>query len=340
MLAGAASGPRAFFQEAAIQFLFNLLNHSLKGQESIKDVIDIVGQQLRALGHEAVWEQANDKFLTSDSGMNVIVEGFTPEIVRVVSEMHQAGARFVILATEEPTPAGFNHGQSPEMIARQKMFPEAARFAEAIVYLVPGRHVHDWYSQFAPSAHSELGYAPALVRGGNFEPSYEFGFFGSGTPRRKKIIYRLARTVCTGNPRAVRVETGFPDQVTRDRVMREAKVIIQIRKDDKMGLVSSSRCNTALCIGRPVVAEPHDLSKPWDEIVAFAQTMEGFYNVCAVVRARWRDVHEQQFERFKRMLTPEACIGRALHEVGVLAHPQGRATEADAVSRETRRLAS
>lgn len=296
------------------QFLFNLFNHNPLGQRSLEDPMGIVGHQLQALGHRVVWESKNDHLLMGDSGINLLVEGFTPGSTQVIAAAHERGARFVIIATEEPTPRGFNHGLDLEMVKRQAEFPNAAKFAEGILYLVPGDHVRDYYSQFAPSAYVELGYAPTLVRPGDWaEPTYDFGFFGSLSKRRLKLLKKLAKAI--GTQRAVRVEATFPSQVDRDRIMREARVIVQIRKHDQMGLVSSTRCNTALCLGRPVIAEPHALSKPWDEVIKFSDTDESFLMDAILMRTAWKGVHAAQFEKFKQRFTPDFCIGRALREI-------------------------
>lgn len=275
----------------------------------------IVGHQLQALGHRVVWEPKNDRFLMPDAGINLIVEGFTEASTQVIQEAHRRGARFVCIATEEPTPKGFNHGRDREMIYRQREFPNVGRCFEGILHLVPGDHVTRWYGQWAPSAPVELGWAPTLVRPGDWqEPEFAFGFFGSLTKRRLKILKRLAKSL-NGVEKAVRVEATFPSQTERDRIMREARVIIQIRKHDEMGLVSSSRCNTALCLGRPVLAEPHLLAKPWDEVVKFSDTSETFFNDALMMRAAWRGVHSAQYSRFREKFTPEFCIGRALREI-------------------------
>jgi hypothetical protein len=211
------------------------------------------------------------------------------------------------------------------MRARQEAFTRAAKHFSAILHLVPGQHVADWYGALAPSAYCELGYAPALVRFRDVEPAYEFGFFGTLSRRRASMLKRISKE-CRFLPKAaIRAVVDFPDQATRDRVMREAKVILQVRKHEEMGLVSSSRCNTALCLGRPVVAEPHALSSPWDKIVKFSApgateqaTFDGFMREAFAARAFWREVHRQQFENFKRLLSPHACVGQALERVGVL----------------------
>ncbi len=299
-----------------MQFSFWLGNHNATGQRSLEDVIGIVGHQLRALGHRAAWDERNANWVGGDSGINVVVEGFTPGVIKAVAEGHAAGARFVCLATEEPTEKGFNHGREPEMVMRQEMFAKAMPYFEGILHLVPGDAVTRWYSQFKPAAYVELGHAPTLLRKDGVEPDFDFGFFGTMSKRREKILKTLARRI--GTPKAVKIVSDFSSQGDRDRDMRRAKVIVQIRKHEEMGLVSSSRCNTALHLGRPVVAEPHLLSKPWDQVVPFASSLESFYDHAILVRSMWRGIHASQMDKFKALMTPEACVGEPLRKIGVL----------------------
>jgi hypothetical protein len=274
----------------------------------------IIGKQLQALGHKVVWETSNEHWLTQDSGINLVVEGFIPASTDVIHRGYESGARFICIATEEPTLYGFNHGRDKEMIWRQVEFPNTAKYFDGILYLVPG--AGDWYKQWAPSAYVELGYAPSLVRTGDIiAPCFDFGFFGSLSRRRLRILKALAKYI--GSEKAIRVEASFPDQVVRDRIMREARVIVQIRKHEEMGLVSSSRCNTALCLGRPVVAEPHLLSKPWDEVVKFSESSEAFFQDCLMARSSWQSLHYAQFMKFREKMTPDFCVGRALREIGL-----------------------
>lgn len=308
-------------------FSFWLGNHIKVGQRSLEDVIGIIGHQLRALGHGAVWDTNNDKFIQRNRGYNVVVEGFWPGAIQALAEGYAQGARFICIATEEPTPKGFNWGTQKEMVYRQEMFPLAAPYLDGILHLVPGKAITEWFSQFAPSSYAELGYAPSLVRGhiqpnGSIkliypEPDYEFGFFGSLTPRRERLLKRLAKQMIN-KPKAIRVMADFGSQIDRDRQMSRAKVILQIRKFEAMGLVSSSRCCTALCLGRPVVAEPHDLSEEWSDIVRFSRSVDEFISEALFIRAAWQGVHATQFDRFKKKMTPERCIGEPLARIGVL----------------------
>jgi hypothetical protein len=215
------------------------------------------------------------------------------------------------------------------MIERQAIFPKVAPFIEGIIHLVPGEHVARWYNQFAPSAYTELGYSPKIMRergpiiiknkNGTQqiipEPDYEFGFYGSLTPRRERLLKRFANKI--GSEKAIRTMVDFGTRFDRDNEMRRAKVILQIRKFDEMGLVSSSRCNTSLAIGRPVVAEPHDLCKPWDEVVRFSKTEDSFFTEAMAVRSMWKSFYQTQLAKFKATFPPEACIGRALEQLGL-----------------------
>lgn len=263
-----------------------------------------------------MWEETNENFYIGSDIVNVVVEGFVAGHESIIAAAKEKGARFMMMATEEPTDKGFNHGTQEEMVKRQRDFPAVAKHFEGILHLVPGDHITKWFSQFAPSAYLELGYAPSLVRKHNIEPDYDFGFYGSLTSRRLKILKKLANKI--NSPKAVKIVADFKTQHERDAQMSRAKVIVQVRKFDEMGLVSSSRCNTALSIGRPVVAEPHLLSKPWDEVVRFSQTLEGFFATAIMVRSMWKGIHADQFGKFKNRFTPEFCVGEPLARIGIL----------------------
>lgn len=304
-------------------FVWNCFNHNATGVRSLEDIIEIISAQLMALGHKAAWDRSNQTVALDSHGINILAENFPNEgSVAVVARMRAQGARFIILATEEPTPRGFNHGVDPDMVRRQRMFPLLRPYIDGILHLVPGDHITRWYSQFAPAAHAELGFAPLSMRldapimadGRQIaEPDHDFGFFGVVTPRRERLLRALSR-----GGRKVRVVSDFAPRARRDDEMRRAKVVVQIRKHEEMGLVSSSRCCTALSIGRPVIAEAHELCEPWDRVVTFAgDSRRDFVRAAAGALSGWREIHAEQLARFKRVLPPEACIGRALDQIGL-----------------------
>ena len=136
---------------------------------------------------------------------------------------------------------------------------------------MPGDGVTRWYSKFAPSAYAELGFAPTMVEDGREEPDLDFGFYGLMTWRRREIIDAIAAR--TGKP-VLEMTSLLTPRAERNAEMRRAKVILQIRANLETQWVSSTRCASALHMGRPIVAEPHGIKGPWEEIVPFSDTQE------------------------------------------------------------------
>jgi hypothetical protein len=294
-------------------FQFHDFNHCPQGKIAIEDIVAIMGHQMIALGHRVGWPgEAN--FLNSAGSLNVLLEAFTDEgCIERIAAAHANGARFLYIATEEPTPLGFNSGNAWGMIDRMHVFPEAARYADAILHLVPG--VTEWYSRFAPSAYAELGYAPGLADDGAddaAEPEYDFGFYGQSTPRREKIFERL----CGYGSLLTEYRLELPRR-ERDAMMRHAKVIVQVRAQDNVEYVSSTRCVTALLLGRPVVAEPHSMRHGWDEVIHFSDDYDSFCQDARTATYEWRAIRAGQLARLARVLPPEFCLGRALTAVGI-----------------------
>lgn len=296
-------------------FQFNTFNHCRQGQIIVEDITRILGGQLIALGHKVEW--SNEGFLLGRDEMNVVLESFAddPRTLERMTAARAVGCRFLIVATEEPTTAGFNHGLEPAMVDRQNAFPAAASLADGVLHLVPGDHVTRWYSQFAPAAHAEIGFAPGLVDDpDDVEPDHDFGFYGKVTWRREQMLARLEQASGTS---VLRITSLDVPRRERDAMMRRARVIVQIRANDEWGMVSSTRCATALSFGRPVIAEPHPFSRPWDEVVNFSSSIDSFYDDAMRAARAWPPLHAQQMMKFKERLSPEVCVGRPLSEIGI-----------------------
>ena len=296
-------------------FQFNTFNHCRQGQIIVEDITRILGGQMIALGHDVAWE--NGDFVPGRDAMNVVLESFAddPRTLERMTAARSAGCRFLIVATEEPTAAGFNHGLEPAMIDRQNAFPAAARLADGILHLVPGDAVTRWYQQFAPAAYAEIGHAPGLVEDpDDVEPDRDFGFYGKVTWRREQMLARLEQL---SGGSVLRITSLDVPRRERDAEMRRARVIVQIRANDEWGMVSSTRCATALSFGRPVVAEPHPYARPWDGVVHFSASVESFYVDALEAAKNWRVLHAAQLARFEERLSPEVCVGRPLREIGI-----------------------
>lgn len=288
---------------------FTTFNHCADGQRAVRDVFDIMGAQLKALGHE-VYEQ--EGFLP---GYNFIAESFAdprfPALPNIIASKAAGSCRFICVATERPGTMAFNDAPDQGMLDRQQIFPEAMKHFDAILHLVPGNDVTAWYSCFRPAAYAELGYAPGLMRDDGTEPTFDFGFFGKRTPRREAILDRLQRYGSL-----ITVHDFAPGE-ERDRQMRKAKIIVQIREHEATPVCSSSRCCTALSLGRPVIAEPHPAPGVWGEIVWFAPSIDAFLEDAARALTYWRQLHEVQLAKFKERMTPERCVGAPLRSVGI-----------------------
>lgn len=294
-----------------MRFRFSTFNHCDMGKRGLEDLIAIVGGQMTALGHVV---DHDGQFLHGEDGVNVLIEAFDdPAHLDRIADARERGCRFLYIATEEPTKNGFNHGVAPGMIDRQHAFPAAAQYADGILHLVPGADVTRWYAQFAPAACAELGHAPSMVyEGPAVAPEYDFGFYGQVTYRRQKILDRLRELGSVH----VLPNIALP-AAARDAEMRRVRTVVTIREHDDMGFVSSSRCATALCLGRPVVGEPHAVSRGWDQVVRFSNSLESFYFDAKDAAFTWEALHARQFAKFKELFSPEACIGRPLSEIGI-----------------------
>lgn len=308
-------------------FLFHLGNHSEFGRKTLEDPRDIIAHQLASLGHRIGRSDEHvfaSPTLDGEPAINVLFEGWNDlAAVDDIRAARRSGARFLVIATEEPTDEGFNHGVNPEMIRRQEVFGAVAEHVDAVWCLVPG--AARWFSRFASACDVELGYAPSLVRRARVNVDHEFAFFGNPTPRRQRILQRLADKVQKDQVVRLRrppvnavLVNVFTTQAHRDNAMSRARVIVQLRAVEQMGLVSSSRCNTALHLGRPVVAEPHELDHVWKDIVHFSRTIDGFYRDAIEMRHVWHEAHRMQFKAFQEALSPEQTVGRALRDTGLL----------------------
>lgn len=296
-------------------FQFNRWNHCRQGQIIVEDITRIMSAQLQALGHEAATSEG--PFVGGDLGYNVVLEAFEDQAhVQAIADARGDGCRFIIVATEEPSDEGFNGGFDPGMRRRQDAFPAAAKHADAILHLVPGAQTTAWYSRFAPTAAVELGHAPSLVESGEDRPEFDFGFFGKMTWRRRAMLDRLGPSILV-------IETLDVPRAERDAMMRRCRVVVQILAEQTpegvpCGMVSSTRCASALLFGRPVVGEPHPNPEPWDKVVHFAPSIDRFFEDAVVACRMWQACHRQQFEMFERLLTPEVCLGAPLRSIGII----------------------
>lgn len=290
-------------------FQFSTFNVTPLGRRALEDIISNICRQLDSLGHKSYW--CDEAFSLETDTYVVVFEGFLPPHIEFLRACRQDGAKIIIVGTEAPGAHGFNSGLTPELLLRQKLFPAAAHEAAAIWYTVPdsGR----WYGTFGPpAAYLELGYAPASVRHPAAQLDHDFGFFGSMTRRRWKLLQKFARASIGSRKATVRYAELIAGE-ERDAQMARARVMLQIRAHEKMQNLSTSRLCTAMHIGRPVIAEMHEDPGVWGRIIEFAHPAK-FIDQAIDMSKRWQEAYEEQFARFKTLLPPEKCVGRAIEQ--------------------------
>ena len=264
----------------------------LKVDPELRDAITIIGNQLYALGHRASYVGPNAPFIGGDLGYNVVVGGFADAMGEKISTSHGNGARFLYLVTGRP-PA---------------FPPPLVRCFDAALSM--GLNAGTRWTR--PVANIELGYAPTLMKlSPAAVPQYDVGFFGAMSRRRQKILKKMHQKI------NVLIVDGA-DQKMRDDAIYKVKIVLQLREiDDVPEPVSASECNTAMCLGRPVLADSHARTNAWGEIVNITSSMDDFYAECrAMVNGRWRDDYTQQFTKFAK-LTSEVCLGEPLRKIGI-----------------------
>ena len=94
--------------------------------------------------------------------------------------------------------------------------------------------------------------------------------------------------------------------------------MIQIRPHEAASMVSSSRCNTSLHLGRPVIAEPHRLEAPWNKVIEFSTSPDQFYVDAMRYRSFWQILWREQMQRFRDVMSPAECIGKPLDRLGIV----------------------
>lgn len=285
-----------------MHFRFFLGNHSDEGRKSVEDIIHALGAQLLDLGHTADRSDHNVQL----GAVNVFIEGFTELETKRLEALRQTGRRFVIVCTESLVNDSLNDFQRPVYQERYRQFMQAAPLADAIWCLVPGTAAK--LRQINPNARDvELGYSPRRRRVLHKEPRYDFGFFGSMTPFRRKTVDELKRR---GHSVHITRRLAPPDE--RDDDIASCKVVLHIKAAASWKIVSSSRCSTALHVGRPLVSQPIPSKSIWKKIIRFSESHDSFFDEAVRIARQW-DLHwQRQFAAFQRHLSAENCIGPAV----------------------------
>jgi hypothetical protein len=293
-----------------MRFNFTLGNHSITGAPTLLDPMENIACQLRDLGHDV----ERDDFRLSKDCINIFFEAFDRPYAARLRQAKEAGARFIIIATERPGEPGFNNQNGAQMVERQIAFPECAALAEAVWCLVP--EMVEWSRQWNPkSCYLELGHSASRegLLASDIAPEFDFAFFGSMTRRRHDVLADFARL---GYP-ACGFSGEMPPTGVRDDMVRRCRLVLSINPWEGWSLVSNSRLSTALHLGRAVIAEPIEGSfGPWGDIVRVSQTPAGIVDTAIAALEDWHGLWEHQMGRFRALMSAEACLREPLEMLG------------------------
>lgn len=288
-----------------MHFRFFLGNHTELGRKSLEDVIHALGAQILDLGHTA---DRSDTAVRLDA-VNVVCEGFTETESDRILEMRRQGYHIILVCTEGILNNSLNNFQTEDYRIRYRELIRIAPKVDALWCLVPGTaavlrdlNLH--------AVDVELGYSPRRRRDLVWDPQYDFGFFGSVTRYRGTTMQEFGR-----RGHSVYVMRNFAPPDERDRAIANCKVVLHIKATKNWKIVSSSRCSTALHIGRPVISQPIASKSIWKEIVRFSMTQESFFDDAIRLMRNWRANWHRQVDAYQRLLSADKCLGPAIDDL-------------------------
>lgn len=276
------------------------------------------GAGMKAMQYEARW--------LPRPWVNLIFDGFNVDWI--IPEMKRArsnGINIVTIQTEEPGYFGFNNSGPTGMWAtRQKAFIQACAEGcfDGVLYFVPqgGKF---FKSHHPNSAHVETGYSRSNDNPNTGPREIDFVFAGGVNERRDLVCKRLAEKYIVS--RQTPNKWGLLPRHQRDILIRNAKVALQIKPFSISRIISGSRCAWALMNGVPIISElTKSEGSEWPEVIEMASSYDGFYANAIDMLNHYQESWIRQHARFKRIMSPERQLARALRELGIMGTPRSR----------------
>lgn len=300
---------------------FCLYNHNEMGALSLDDLVEAIGHQLHDLGHTVT---RTDFGFYHPPTINIIFEGF--DNLQTIGELKRgkdtAAVRVWLINTERPSSQGFNNwsGDHP-MAVRWRLLPEVLKYVDGVSCLASG--AASVIKKIYPNTvDMELGYSVSRVDKIDIEPTYDYVFFGLFTDRRKEIIRKLEKAGCSVlyNKKAWdNILDSFVDGKTRDEWTRLSRGVLHIKQQSNWQIISNSRCCTAIHLRRGVMSDPHNAPESaYQNIIRFSRSHASFVDDALAFRENWREEATRQMEAMKTILPPEACVGAAIKQLGML----------------------
>ena len=275
-------------------------NFVLSADAQAGDQVDDMRDQIEVLGHE--FTVSRGEWIEPPS-FNLFCEGVSDASADRVAALGQAGYQLIVLVTEKPTLVTHEgliwnyHTGSVAWNDRAEIFVATApNFISAWCY---APRAAAKVRRFIPNAVDiDVAWGKRfLVAKPHEKPRYDFGFFGGLTPRRERVLNHIAK-----RGHSVDVIPHSTPLAVRDSRVANSKVVIEPKQYHWWDLASPIRYMTALCHGRPVVAEARsrEAQGRWAKVVSFAPE-HAFYETAAAALGHWQELHRRQTAAFKML---------------------------------------
>ncbi len=282
-------------------------NHTEVGRDTLIDIRNCLAGMLIDLGHGVT--KSSDQLVTRPS-INVLFEGFGRKSSALLAAISKQDFDFLIVCTEAFGKKAMNDSAHRAMRMRQRWLPEVAKIAKACWCLAPG--MAEQLKQYCENSFDvELGWSQTqesvLLK--DEAPKHPFVFYGGLNERRASLVNAFE-----GQGHHVALGEDYGPILLRNDLVRQSKVVLGLKPTNSWKLFSSSRAQTALHLGRPVIFEDVDDSahrSPWRDIVVVSES-ECFGTVAVEMMKNWQDCAAEQMEKFREILPPQRSIGPAL----------------------------
>lgn len=285
-----------------MKFHFSMINHNLIGQKTLYDMYYWISSGLRSLGHEISFNPNR----LENNAINILWENFTPDMA---SAIEKSDLRFGLIATEIPTPLGFNNRVEQDWQLRWKGFHRIAHKAEFIWTTVP--QAVQFYKRFAPTSFIEFGWDQHLVPdwiNNNCEKyEFDFCFMGILNDFRKSILSNLEKHA------KVFYSEELLDWDQMGEVIQRSKIGLGLKQNETWAIPSPTRIGRFLMAKRGLAHDWTPIRTAQSRFVQFNEDKKDFCDFALEMLERdWKTKSEVAFNRYRDELPMKNIMNEVL----------------------------
>lgn len=298
-----------------MHFHWTCINHHPDGADTLIDVRNAIAGQIADLGHS---QSYGDATLETLPAINIIIEGFGPRTVAWMAARHKDNCRFVTVCTERMGKESLDDAPHPDMKTRQQNLPVAAALSEAVWCLVPGTAAH-LRSYCKDTRDIELGYSRTreAYLHSDVVPVHSACFYGGMLDRRRVVL----ETLIAGGIDICMPPKEYGRISDRNAALALSKIALGINPVPGWKIVSSSRAQSALHVGRPMLMEEVDDAaspSPWREVIRFCR-LRDMYGQALDMIEHWEAERDRQLGAFREKFSAQRILAPAIEALKGMA---------------------